>query len=279
MMVKKWVKRIVVVTLCVGVVGGLVFGKDLVSYMHSAGKSIQRTFASNVPIEFELQRARDMVEDIIPEMHANIQLIAEEEVEIDNLKNSIVASQEGLDSEKNRIARLKTMLTNNFASFRVDGYEYSRQQVRGDLAKSFDRFKEAEIILASKRRMLTSREQSLSAAIQLLEQTRSQKTLLEEKIQSLESQHRLLQASAVGSRLKLDDSKLAQTEKLIQQIKKRLDISERVLAHEGKFVHTIPVDTVDEQDLLAEIDEHFSLGEDTEDEVKLAAEFRSSGSE
>ena len=275
-MVRKWIKRIVVVTLCVGVVGGLVFGKDMVSYMHSASKSIQRAFTSSVPIEFELQRARDMVEDIIPEMHANIRLIAEEEVEIGNLKNSIEASQEGLDTEKNRIARLKTMLTNNFASYRVNGYEYTRQQVRSDLAKSFDRYKEAEVILESKRRMLASREKSLSAAIQLLEQTRSAKALLEEKIQSLESQHRLVQASAVGSKLKLDDSKLAQTEKLIRQIKKRLDVSERILAHEGKFVQTIPVDTVDEQDLFAEIDEHFSI---SEDDVKLASDIRCSSSE
>jgi len=244
--------------------------------MHSAGKSIQRAFTTSDPVEFELQRARDMAEDIIPEMHDNIRLIAEEEIEIANLKNSIEESQEGLDAEKNRIARLKTMLTNNFASYRVNGYEYSRQQVRSDLAKSFDRYKEAEVILESKRRMLASREQSLSAAIQLLEQTRSQKALLEEKIQSLESQHRLIQASAVGSKLKLDDSKLAQTEKLIQQIKKRLDVSERILAHEGKFVQTIPVDTVDEKDLLAEIDEHFSVDEE---DVKLAADIRSSSGE
>jgi hypothetical protein len=275
-MVRKWIKRIVIVTLCVGVVGGLVFGKNLVSYMHSAGKSIQRAFTSSVPVEFELQRARDMVEDIIPEMHANIRLIAEEEVEIDNLKKSIEASQQGLDAEKNRIARLKTMLTNNFASYRVNGYEFTHQQVRDDLAKSFDRYKEAEVILESKRRMLASREKSLSAAIQLLEQTRSQKALLEEKIQSLESQHRLIQASAVGSRLKLDDSKLAQTEKLIRQIKTRLDVSERILAHEGKFVQHIPVDTVNEQDLFAEIDEHFSIGEE---DIKLAADFNSSNSE
>lgn len=275
-MVRKWVKRIVIVTVCVGVVGGLVFGKDLVSYIHSTGRSIQRAFTNSVPIEFELQRARDMVEEIIPEMHANIRLISEEEVEIANLKDSIETSQQGLDAEKNRITKLKTMLTNNFASYRVNGYEYTRQQVRGDLAKSFERYKETEVILESKRRMLVSREQSLSAAIQLLEQTRSQKALLEEKIQSLESQYRLIQASAVGSKLKLDDSKLAQTEKLIQQIKKRLDVSERILAHEGKFVQTIPVDTVDEQDLFTEIDEHFS---NTEDDVKVAAEVRIPSSE
>jgi hypothetical protein len=35
-----------------------------------------------VPIEFQIQRARDSLNDIIPEMQANIRLIAQQEVEI-----------------------------------------------------------------------------------------------------------------------------------------------------------------------------------------------------
>ncbi len=93
--------------------------------------------------------------------------------------------------------------------------------------------------------------------MQLLDRTRSQKVLLEDQIQALDSQYRLVKASAVGSSVQVDNGKLAQTEKLIAQIQKRLDVAERVLAHESRFIEAIPVDTVVEADLVAQVDEYF----------------------
>jgi len=116
---------------------------------------------------------------------------------------------------------------------------------------------------------LETREKSLFAAMNLLEQTRSRKRLLEDKIESLASQHRLVKAASIGSEIQVDNSKLAQTEKLIAQIKKRLDVAERVLAHESQFVQAIPVDAVPEQDLLAQVDEYFQV--DVENKVLVSA--------
>ena len=81
--------------------------------------------------------------------------------------------------------------------------------------------------------------------------------MLEDKIESLASQYRLVKAASIGSNIQVDNSKLAQTEKLITQIKKRLDVAERVLAHESQFVQAIPVDAVAEEDLLTQVDEYF----------------------
>ena len=55
----------------------------------------------------------------------------------------------------------------------------------------------------------------------------------------------------------MDNSKLAQTEKLINQIKKRLDVAERILAHETQFIQAIPVDSIEEEDLLTQVDDYF----------------------
>ena len=91
-----------------------------------------------------------------------------------------------------------------------------------------------------------------------LERTRSQKALLESQIAALEGQHQLVKAASVGSSMNIDNSKLAQSEKLIAEIKKQLDVSERVLAHESRFVQPIPVDVISEKDLVNEIDAHFN---------------------
>jgi hypothetical protein len=82
--------------------------------------------------------------------------------------------------------------------------------------------------------------------------------MLENQIETLEGQFRLVQAAAVGSKLNIDHSKLAQTQKVLADIKKQLDVAERVLAHESKFTEEIKVDTVDEKELVASVDEHFA---------------------
>ena len=157
-----------------------------------------------------------------------------------------------------RIQKLRTALTTQQANYTLGSRNYSRANLKVDLAGRFDRFKEAEIILASQERLLNTREQSLTAAMQLLEKTRSEKGLLKDKISALAGQYRVVKASAVGSKLNIDNSKLTQTAKLIAQIEKRLDVAERVLAHESRFVQTIPVDTIEETDLFQQIDNHFN---------------------
>jgi hypothetical protein len=126
-------------------------------------------------------------------------------------------------------------------------------------------------VMDSKERLLLTRENSLNAAMALLEKTKSQKRLLTDKVSTLEGRFRVAKAQAVGStHLKLDSSKLAQAEKLISQINKRLEVAERVLAHESRFVQSIPVDVIQEKDLLAQIDEHFNPIETSSEELALA---------
>jgi len=256
-MIMKWAKRSVLVVAGVSLVGGLIFGKDVVSYVRSSAKSVRTVVKDSVPIEFELRRARDLLEDIIPEMHANVRLIAQEEVEVKALKVDIAKGEKAIGEEKVRVTKLRDALEKPQVEYCFGGREYPRSYVKEDLARRFERYKESELVLASKRRLLATRENSLTAAMDLLERTKSRKRILEDKIESLASQHRLVKAAAIGSQIQVDNSKLAQTEKLINQIKKRLDVAERVLAHENQFVQAIPVDAVAEEDLLIQVDDYF----------------------
>ncbi len=257
----KWIKRGLIVAAGGALIGSMVFGRDMFSYVRSSAKWTRATIKDSVPVEFELKRAHDLLEEIIPEIHQNIRLIAQEEVEIVALKADIAKSEKAFAEEKNRIASLRNALNVQKASYAFGNQQYSREELKQDLAWRFDRFKEAEVVLASKQRMLSSREAGLRNSMQLLEKTKAQKHLLASKIESLEAQHRLVKAAGVGSGVQFDNSKIAQTEKLIDNIKKRLDVAERILAHESNFVQTIPVDSVKEVDLLTEIDQYFSPGD------------------
>ena len=85
-------KRSVIVVAGVAVVGSVLFGRDVASYVRSSAKSVRTVVKDSVPIEFELRRARDLLDEIIPEMHASIKLIAQEEVEVAGLNVNIASS-------------------------------------------------------------------------------------------------------------------------------------------------------------------------------------------
>jgi hypothetical protein len=256
-MILRWVKWGVMGTVGLGLLGGMLFGKDIISYARSSAKGVRAAVKDSVPIEFELRRARDLLEEIIPEMQANIRVIAQEEVEVAALKGEIAKQKEGLNDEQSKIKTLRVALEQPRVQYAFAGRNYSHDEVKHDLAARFERFKESEVVLASKVQVLESRERSLDGARQQLAKTGSQKRILESRIEALTGQYRLVRAASTGSKLQMDDSKLAQTEKLIAQIQKRLDVAERVLAAESKFVQSIPVDTVVESDLVAQVDDYF----------------------
>ncbi len=257
-MILKWLKRGAIVAVGVVLVGGLVFGRNVLSYARSSARSARSAIRQSIPTEFELRRARDLLEEIIPEMHANIRIMAEEEVEIAALNADIPKAQERLAWERNKIENLSGRLAVRQVSYRVGGRSFTHKEIKEELARRFDRFKEAEMVLKSKERLLSAREKSLRGAMQILDRTRSQKMLLEEQVAALEAQHRLVQAASVGSRVHVDNTKLAQAEKLISQIRKRLDVAERVLAHEARFTEPIPMETITTEELLAQVNEHFT---------------------
>src|SRR5262249_17535143 len=142
------------------------------------------------------------------------------------------------------------------ASFVFGPHAYTRDQLKEDLARRFDSSKEADVVLAGKKRLLENREKSLAAAEQMLEKARSQKSMLESQIATGEAQKKLWQAASIGSANSIDNSKLPQSQKLIEQIKKQLDVAERVLAPESKFTEPIQVGSVSEKDLLTQVDDY-----------------------
>jgi len=263
-MIIKTLKYGAIATIVLVVGTWLVLGSDVFGYAKTKALSWRQEVRDSVPVELELQRARELLDEIVPEIHANIRIIATEEVELANLKEDITRTQEALDTQQARISKFTELMSSGQVYFTFGERQYSRQQIKIELANRFERFKEAQMVLESKRRLLAAREKSLHAAMDMLANARAQKELLAEKIAALDSQNRLLIAASAGSDVHLDDSKLARTAKLIARIQKRLDVSERILAHEGRFVESIDIDVVDEVDLLSEIDDYFSPEEKTE---------------
>lgn len=260
-MIRKGIKSVAMVTLGTLALGTFVFGTDVVSYVSTTCNTVRTKAKDTVPVEFELQRARDMIEQILPELQANIRMIAQEEVEIASLEKQIGNSGKDLVAQQQSIAQLRDRLDTSLVSFNIGPASYTREQLTEKLAHRYNRFKESKATLAGKQKVLESRRRSLAAAETMLDRAREQKVELEQKIEGLVAQHRLIQSSEVAVDLQVDGRRITKADRLINDIQNRLDVAQRVIARQSDFFESdSELAFVDEESLLAEIDSDMSFG-------------------
>ncbi|EMI53409.1 hypothetical protein [Rhodopirellula sallentina] len=245
------------------IVGGfLLLGTSFTSYLRTSARAVQESVQDSVPLEFELRRARDLIDEILPELQSQVRVIAEEEVAIQALRNDLHASTERLSSEKSNLAALRDQLRVQQVSYRIGDREVPRKQLAGQLRSRLERFKQSELAIDMKTRLLEKREEVLGAALFKLEEMRNRKVQLEQKVEMLIAQDRLQKASRVdselGSKMAVGGSEMREADELLDQIETRLAVAQRVLEHEQDVV-AIPLDdsAMTENDILSAYDLHF----------------------
>ena len=262
-------KKSLIAFAVAGTLGTLAFGRDLSSYLRTAGGEARQALKSGVPIEFEIQRARDMVESLIPEVRTCMHVIAEEEVNIDHLNREIAKAEVGLERQKGEILTMRKDLESSQATFQYASRRYTADEVRGDLAQRFQRFKTAEATLASQQEIRRQRERSLVSAREKLEAMLNEKRTMEVEIEHLEARLKQVQAAQAASHLSVDDSGLSRARQLITELNKQLDVQTKVLDAQGQFTGLIPVSAREPApaDLARQIDQHFGTASTTQGAV------------
>ena len=253
-------KKILLGTVVAAAVGGLVFGTDAFSYLSTSAKKIRTEVKGNVPLEFEIERARNMVAELIPDIQKNMHIIAQEEVETDDLRDQIARSEKNLGAEKQKLLALCSDTDNSQGKFHYAGRKASPNEVKGEVTRRFERFQTAEATLKAKKQMLEARERSLNAAREKLEGMFSAKRDLEVEVQNLEARLKMLQAAQTTSQFNFDDSQLSRCKKTMQELRKRLDVAERILEQDGKMVDNFS-DTLPEatEDIVEQVHHYFGV--------------------
>lgn len=252
-------KKALIGVAAAAVLSTLVFGRDVFSYVKTFGCSARDAIKSEVPIEFEIQRARDMVGNLLPDIRKCMHVIAEEEVNVEHLSKEIAGAESDLNRQKDEILALRRDVDLGRQTYQYASRTYTSHEVKRDLASRFERYKTAETTLASKRQILAAREKSVLAAREKLEGMLTKKREMEVAIENLDARLKTVQAAQTASNVQLDDSQLARAKKLIADLNKQLDVTQKMLDAEGKFTGLIPVDTASQvpEDLSNQIDEYF----------------------
>src|SRR6188472_3627970 len=97
------IKRALLVTTGLGLTTLVLFGRDAASYVSTSYHRITGAVHDSVPVEFQIDRAKQMVRDLDPEIRRSMHVIAKEEVAVEQLNQQIAGNQDKADKEKKDI--------------------------------------------------------------------------------------------------------------------------------------------------------------------------------
>lgn len=237
-----------------------VFGYSGLSHVRTGLRTASDQVRQHVPIEWEIKRARQMIDDLKPEIASNMQLVAREEVGVERLANEVALKNQQIAKAKQDIMRLKDDLESGSTRFVYAGRNYTGQQVKDDLAGRFKQFQVHEKTVSKLTQVLSAREKNLEAARRKLDEMLSAKRQLEVEIENLQARLTMVQVAQTASPVSLDDSQLSDTRQLLDEIRTRIDVAERLASSEGSLEGTIPLDEETSSDLLGEIADYFGEG-------------------
>jgi chromosome segregation ATPase len=254
------IKKIFVLSAVLVLGGAVLFGTSAWRHLQHGVHKARQTLDASIPIEFQLERAETMIEELIPEIEASKRVVAEEQVEIRYLGQEIARLEAHQEEEAQRIRTQTAALKAMPSAFPVAGRDYSRASVENDIRLALKRHQSTAALLESKRRLLEARRRSLEAANRKLETTVAEKENLAINVEDLRARLREAQAlNATHCRLDLDGGKLAEVQKILARCRKRLDVAQQLLENEHATIGELPDLQAPPESVVVEVERYFGV--------------------
>jgi chromosome segregation ATPase len=236
----------------------LVFGTSAPNYVKTAFHKFRQSAKDAVPPQFEIDRARDDIEGLKPQIEKNIELLAQAEVDAEHLGKEVQSIQATLDGEKKIILGLRDQVKKG--DFRLAGHvAENTDEAKCELAHRYDHYKNVTQLLAEKKAELRAKNETIKAAHVQLENLRTQKSVLLGKLARIEAQLRKIEATQAKNEFTFDDSALARAKQTVSDLEKKLEVLARKAQMEGRYAGLGSTSTYVEpdRDVVKEIDDAF----------------------
>ncbi len=252
------IKKAILGTFLVVVFALVLVGRDALSYVRTSLGYVKETIHEAVPISFQIDRARQMIRDLEPEIRRNMHLIAKEEVEVERLQQQIANLEARLTQEEEELKKLHADVKAGKKQFEYGGRKYTVEQVRADMASRFERLKTGQATLKSLREIHAARSKSMEAARRKLEGMLAARRQLKVDVEGLEARMHLIAAAQTTSNYQFDDSQLGRVKELVNDLRTRLDVTERLVASEMTFYDEIPVNQTAATNIVEQVEQYFA---------------------
>jgi chromosome segregation ATPase len=252
------IRKVIFAAVILAVLGVVAWTTEIGSYISTAWKESTAFAKRQVPIEFEIKRAKDMLANLEQVDDKLISALASEMVNRKRLEREVAEAESAVASIR------ETLRSRNEAFKNIPVSNGSqRDKMAAELERLFKRAKVMEATLKTKRELLAQHEERVQAVKEQRDGLRAQKADLEARIQSLETQVALLKAAETRSRQRIDDSQLGELNRikeLVDALEERIEKSMTELQLREEIKPTAPVSepswTVESGQLSREIDDY-----------------------
>jgi len=256
-------KKLGIVGLILAGVMLLLGGFGLLSYPMLYMKKIQRTVSDNIPPEMKIERLREEVKKLEPDMARQRSAVARESVEVAALKKQIAVAKANLKDRETQLKDMRAHLKAGDVFVTIGNHQLPRDRVEATLARQWESFKDAEGAVKSQDELLQSREDNLQLAMQKLEIMESKRQELTAKVDRLDSELRKLRLAQVKNDVVVDDSQLSRVNQLYDEVDKQIATGRTELEmQKGVFTDTVVekalAEKAKEDKAFREMDERFS---------------------
>ena len=267
----KIIKWTVISTAAVVAGGFFIFGTHMGSYISTVTGSVREGIRGQIPVEFELKRADKLIREIDPEIQSCKRDLAQAEVDLDDLKASVIKLEQIVAHDERRVQNGYELLAGEgHGEIRLASNRYQRRRYETELARVFDSFNNHTAILKTKQALIERQTQAVTAAKQRLDVVRAEKVRLESMVSSLKLQKSSLDALAAGShRFDLDDSSLSRAKEVLANVKERLDVKQKMLEYDMFPVTLSDVAAAPQRDIIMEIRDQFAGGNQVQGSVVI----------
>src|SRR4051812_37950413 len=253
------IKKAILLALGVGITTSVLFGRNAASYVSTTYHRLTSSVEEAVPVDFQIDRAKQMVRDLDPEIRRSMHVIAKEEVAVEQLTTQITGNQEKVEKDKQDILRLQADLGQNKNVYHYASRTFTCDEVKQDLSRRFGRFKVSDDTLASIKQMRDAREKNLEAARQKLSAMINARRKLDVDVQNLEAKRKLVEVAQASSDYVFDDSQLARAKDLINDIRARLDVAAKLANADVNVQTEIPLNETAPADITDQVTQYFKL--------------------
>jgi peptidoglycan hydrolase CwlO-like protein len=214
----------------------LAFGTSAPNYVKTAFFKVRNSAQHSVPIQFEIDVARQEIADLEPMILENRETLARGEVDVEQLEKEIASVEANLAKEKQAMVAIRESLkTGDLRLTGRSSVSYTADEVKGELGQRIDHYKYVTGVLDAKRATLKARHQAVENARKKLSEIDNQKRILAIQVEKIQARLELIQATEEKDEFHFDDSALSRAKQAVADLERRLEVKARVAEMSGRF--------------------------------------------
>jgi hypothetical protein len=216
-----------------GLVALVVLAKttNFTSYASTLWSQAKTAVKESVPTKFDIDRIRHEIASLDGDLDRMISPIAQHTVAVKRLQTEVEQNDKRLAEQKQILldATAKVKGVKNGEKLWYGENCYTAAQVTKRIEADFKAYRNLERTTEAKRTELAAKETILRAAQEQLQSFMGKKKEFEVLLAQLEAEHELNQVAAIGTDIKIDDTRAAQIAKDLEELKTKIETQKEFL--------------------------------------------------